>query len=81
LLFLLTVPTESWSGPFRLLGWLLPMTPGVELLRELMARGQGLNWGLLAIALLNGGIYFGLGLAGFRWAEREAKHRGKLSGY
>lgn len=81
LLFVLTVPVESWVGGTRWLGWLLPMTPGAGLLRELMARGQGLDWQLFAIALLNGGSYFILGLYLFRYAEREAKHRGKLSGY
>jgi ABC-2 type transport system permease protein len=81
LLFVLTVPVESWISSIRWLGWLLPMTPGAGLLRELMARGQGFDWQLFAIALLNGIAYFTLGLFLFRYAEREAKHRGKLSGY
>lgn len=81
LLFVLTVPVETWGGSSRLLGLLLPMTPGAGLLRELMARGQGLDWGQWMIALVNGSVYFILGVLLFRWAEREAKRRGKLAGY
>lgn len=81
LLFLLSVPIEDWQGSASLLSWVLPMTPGAGLLRDVMARGQDLNWGVLAIALLNGSIYFALGLGLFAWAERETKRRGKLGGY
>ncbi|MBD3880418.1 ABC transporter permease [Phormidium tenue FACHB-886] len=81
LLFLFTVPVENWTGSLRTVGNLLPMAPGAGLLREVMARNQGLDWGVLAIALLNGAIYFALGLTLFRWAERETKRRGKLGGY
>jgi ABC-2 type transport system permease protein len=81
LLFLLSVPTETWAGSTRLLAWLLPMVPGAGLLREVMARKQGLDWGWLAIAFVNGGIYFALGLFLFRLAERETKRRGRLGGY
>lgn len=81
LFFLLLVPSEGWPGGYRLIGWFLPMTPGAGLLRALMARGQALDLTQLLIALLNGAVYLGLGLLAFRWAEREAKRRGKLTGY
>lgn len=81
LLFLFTVPVETWSGHWQILGWLLPMAPGAGLLRDVMARNQALNWGDWIIALLNGGIYFGLGLLLFRWAEQRVKREGKLGGY
>jgi ABC-2 type transport system permease protein len=81
LLFLLTIPTETWVGSPRLLGLLLPMTPGAGILRDLMARGQPLELLQFVLALLNGIAYFSLGLVLFRWAERETKRRGKLSGY
>jgi ABC-2 type transport system permease protein len=81
LLFLLTVPIETWAGPAQFLGMLLPMTPGAGLLRAILARGEGLDWLQWAIALANGGFYFGLGLLVFRWAERLAKRQGKLAGY
>lgn len=81
LLFLLTVPTETWTGSLRLVGLLLPMMPGAGLLRDLMAREQMLDPIAFAIALSNGAAYFALGLFLFRWAERETKRRGGLGGY
>ena len=81
LLFLLTVPTETWTGPVRVLSLLLPMMPGAGLLRNLMARGQMLDPIAFAIALGNGAAYFTLGLFLFRWAERETKRQGRLGGY
>lgn len=81
LLFLLTVPSETWTGSMKILGLLLPMTTGAGLLRDLMARQQPLNLTQLSFALLNGAVYFGLGLLLFRWAERETKRRGRLGGY
>jgi ABC-2 type transport system permease protein len=81
LLFLMATPTETWQGPLRLARWLLPMTSGAGLLRDLMARGDALDLGQLGLALLNGMAYLAIGLLLFRFAEREAKRRGKLSGY
>jgi ABC-2 type transport system permease protein len=81
LLFLLTIPTETWSGTQQVLGWILPMTTGAGLLRDLMARSQSLDLSLLGLALANGLIYFAIGVTLFRWAERETKRRGKLAGY
>jgi ABC-2 type transport system permease protein len=81
LLFLFTAPVETWTGTARFLGWLVPMAPGAGLLRAVMARGQGLDGLGLAIALLNGAVYLGLGLLLFHFAERETKRRGKLGGY
>lgn len=81
LLFLFTAPVETWTGRWQWFGWLLPMTPGAGLLRDVMARGASLDLGRLAIALLNGGIYFAVGIALFKFAERETKRRGKLGGY
>jgi ABC-2 type transport system permease protein len=81
LLFLLSVPTETWSGTGKVLALVLPMTAGAGLLRNLMARGMDLDWGQWAIALANGIIYFSLGLLLFRQAERETKRRGRLGGY
>lgn len=81
LLFLLSVPTETWVGSGRVFALFLPMTSGAGLLRDLMARGLELNWGQWAIALINGMIYFSLGLFLFHQAERETKRRGRLGGY
>lgn len=81
LLFLLTTPIETGTGPAQILAQLLPMTTGAGLLRDLMARGESLNFHLLTIAFVNGAAYFAVGIMLFRLAEREAKRRGMLSGY
>ncbi|MEL7507036.1 MAG: ABC transporter permease [Cyanobacteria bacterium J06633_23] len=81
LLFLLAAPTEDWSGRARLIANFLPMLPSTGLLRDLMARGEGLDISLLGVALLNGAAYFTLGLLVFGWAERQAKRKGILGGY
>lgn len=80
-LFLLTTPTETWTGPAKILAQLLPMSPGAGLLRDLMARGESLNVTKLGIAIINGAVYFTIGLLLFHFAERTAKRRGMLSGY
>ncbi|WP_017317477.1 ABC transporter permease [Mastigocladopsis repens] len=80
-LFLLTTPTETWTGPAKILAAILPMTPGAGLLRDLMARGESLNFPKLSIAFINGAVYFAVGLLLFHFAERQAKQRGMLSGY
>jgi ABC-2 type transport system permease protein len=81
LLFLLAAPLEESTGLMQYLRFLLPMLPSTGLLRDLMARGLGLDWFTYALALLNGIVYFALGLLVFRWAEATAKQRGSLSGY
>lgn len=81
LLFLLTIPTETWTGTPKLLAFFIPMNPGAGLLRDLMARGKGLDFITLTIAFTNGLIYFSIGLFLFRLAEKEAKRKGILSGY
>ncbi len=81
LLFLLAVPSESWTGSLKLLGLLLPMAPGAGLLRQVMAQGQPLQPIPLLLAMVNGALYLTFGLVMFRLAERETKRRGKLGGY
>lgn len=81
LLFLMATPTETWNNSLQVVRWLLPMTGGAGLLRDLMARGEALDLAQFVLALLNGIGYFSVGLLIFRFAEREAKRRGQLSGY
>lgn len=81
LLFLIATPFETWTGTMGIIGQVLPMTMGAGLLRDLMAREVSLNWLKLALALLNSGVYLGIGLACFRLCERQAKKRGNLGGY
>lgn len=81
LLFLMATPTETWAGSLQVVRWLLPMTGGAGLLRDLMARGEALDLAQFGLALLNGIGYFTIGVLIFRFAEGEAKRRGMLSGY
>lgn len=81
LLFLLATPTEDWTGPARVVANLMPILPSTGLLRDLMARSQGLDWNAWVIALANGLFYFAVGTLVFRWAEGKAKRQGTLGGY
>ncbi|KPQ37612.1 MAG: ABC-2 type transport system permease protein [Phormidesmis priestleyi Ana] len=81
LLFLLLAPTETWVGGAKLAAYMMPIVPSIGLLRDLMARNEGLDWGVWAIALANGLFYFTLGTLVFRWAEGKAKRQGSLGGY
>lgn len=81
LLFLLTVPSETWSGAMRIVRSLLPMTMGAGILRDLMARNLSLNVVEISLAFVNGLGYLIIGLILFRRAEVEAKRRGILGGY
>jgi ABC-2 type transport system permease protein len=81
LLFLLAAPVEEWTGPMQYLRYLLPMLPSTGLLRDVMARDLGLNWGSYSLALLNGLAYLGIGILVFRCAESIGKGRGNLNGY
>ncbi|MEM8502057.1 MAG: ABC transporter permease [Cyanobacteria bacterium P01_D01_bin.1] len=81
LFFLLATPTEDWTGPARIAANVLPILPSTGLLRDLMARGEGLDWHRWAIALANGIVYFTIGTLLFRWAEGQAKRQGTLGSY
>jgi ABC-2 type transport system permease protein len=81
LLFLVMAPVETWQGFLKYAAYLLPLTPSAGMLRELMARNAAFNTGDFAVALVNGIVYFALGLLFFTWADRTAKHRGLLGGY
>lgn len=81
LLFLLAAPLEEATGAMQYLRFFLPMLPSTGLLRDLMARDLGLDWGIYGLALLNGAAYLVGGLLVFRWAERVAKRNGSLGGY
>lgn len=81
LLFLVMTPVETWPQPWNALGYLLPMTPGSALMRNLMAARTGFSVELFAGAVVNGVVYLSLGITFFLWAERKAKQRGLLAGY
>jgi ABC-2 type transport system permease protein len=82
LMFLpLMVATEAWQSPWRELGYLIPMSPGSGMLRDIMARGAAFDFAQFGAALLNGVLYLALGILAFRLADRKARREGRLSGY
>ncbi len=64
---------------------LLPLTPGVEALRQILLHGVSLGSlardGMLLWLVGNAAVYLLLGIAIFRWNERSAKRRGTLGQY
>lgn len=81
LLFVLATPTEEWTGWGQVARWLIPMTGGAGLLRDLMARGKGLNGLEFGFALANGFAFLAIGLAVFHFCEQRVKRQGNLGGY
>lgn len=81
LFFLLTFPSEMWITSLQKLRMILPMTLGSDIMRDLMARHQSLDFSSFIMALMNSTAYFIVGLLVFRWAERQAKRNAILSGY
>jgi len=81
LFFLLTFPSEIWIRSLQNLRMILPMTLGSDIMRDLMARNQSLDFSSFLLALFNGIAYFIVGILVFRWAERQAKRKAILSGY
>lgn len=79
LLFLLTAPVETWKGLSLVLGQLLPMVPGMVMLRAMMIRGEILNPLQLLFAVMNSVGYFALGILMFQTIERYSKRKGLLS--
>ncbi|MGK0619294.1 ATP-binding cassette domain-containing protein [Meiothermus cerbereus] len=80
LIFLLQYPLEG-SGWLAKLGYFVPLVPGADLTRQMMAKEAALDWNLLGLALLNGLAYLALGIVVFSRAVQAAKRRGLLFGY
>lgn len=63
----------------------LPITQGIEVLRQVMLNRQSLlsAWadGSLPWLLVNSAIYVGVGWLIFKWCERFARHKGSLGQY
>jgi ABC-2 type transport system permease protein len=84
---LVFIPVEKWPALAGKLGGFVPLAPSAGVLRLLMATsstggaGNALTPELAAIALINGVLYFGLGMLLFVVADREARKRGLLGGY
>jgi len=81
LMFLVMTPLESIPGAARVAGYLLPLTPSVGMLRDLMARQSGLDALTFVVALANGLAYFALGILAFRAAQRRAIRNGSIAAF
>lgn len=82
LLFMIVTPVERWHGALQVLGMCIPLAPSSGVLRQLLSTATpDFNLNLYLIGLLNGLVYFLLGLLAFSHAERAAKQRGLLGGY
>lgn len=81
ILLLMTAPTETWSGWLQIVRWLLPMTGGAGLMRDLMTRNALLDPKQFILTALNGFVYLTVGMLIFDIAERKAKKSGRLGGY
>jgi ABC-2 type transport system permease protein len=81
LLFLVIVPFESWTGWARAVSFALPFVPGVGMMREVLARGQDLDWTVLGLAYANGLFYAVAGLVLFRAIVARVKRLGTLGWY
>ena len=79
------VPLDRMPGWMATIARFLPLTPGVEVLRNILLdgvslgrlSGDGTLWWLLGSAA----AYLALGIVIFRWCERLAKRRGTLGQY
>lgn len=78
LLFLVIVPVEEGS---ETLAAMLPITSAAAMLRDMMARGEALDWRDLAITFASCGFYLTIGMLLFLRSDREARRRGLLAQY
>jgi ABC-2 type transport system permease protein len=79
------LPVTSFPGWLAVIARTLPITEGIEVLREVVLQGQSLSstWanGNLSGLLLNSAVYLVVGWLVFKWGERVARKEGTLSHY
>ncbi len=79
------VSLDHMPGWMATIARLLPLTPGVEVLRKTLLEGVSLgalgSSGTLLWLVGSAAAYLVLGIAIFRWCERIAKRRGTLGQY
>lgn len=79
------VPLSRMPGWMAAIARFLPLTPGVEALRQTLLAGASLatlaSDGTLLWLVGSAAIYLLLGIAIFRWCERVAKRQGTLGQY
>ena len=81
LLLLIITPVEEWEGWAAIFGYLLPITPSTWLLRNILVRGSSPDAILAVTCIVNGALYYAIGLMLFSYAEKRARHQGIVVGY
>ncbi|MGB1252832.1 MAG: ABC transporter permease [Candidatus Promineifilaceae bacterium] len=81
LLILIITPVEDWEGIGAILGYLLPITPSIWLLRDILVRGLSPNITLAIACVVNGVLYYVVGLVLFSYTEKRARQKGLIVGY
>ena len=80
-LLLLMTPFETWEGHWPALANLIPLVPGVSLLREIMVRGGAMDPVASAAAVLGAAFWLAAGILVFRRTVTVAKEKGLIAGY
>ncbi len=79
------LPITSFPGWLAVVAQTLPITQGIEVLRQILLQGQSLSstWasGGLEGLLINSAVYLTIGWLVFKGCERIAKQQGSLSHY
>lgn len=79
------LPIGNFPGWLAAIARTLPITQGIDVLRQIILQGQSLSstWanGSLAWLLVNSTVYLLIGWLVFKWCERMAKKQGTLSQY
>jgi ABC-2 type transport system permease protein len=79
------LPISNFPGWLAAIARTLPITQGIDVLRQILLSGQSLpsTWanGSLLWLIVNSTVYLSIGWLIFKWGERVAKQQGSLSHY
>jgi len=79
------LPIERFPAWLAFIARALPITQGIDVLRNVMLNGQSLsatwNDGSLIWLILHSALYLSVGWLVFKWGERVAKRQGSLGHY
>ncbi len=81
LLFLVMTPFESWEGGLAYIGHIVPLSPSLTLLRDIMTRDIDPSLAQWIIAITNSLVYCGMGLLLFHLNSKWVKRKGILGWY
>ncbi len=80
-MFLMFAPFETWVEQGKTVVLLLPMVPGMILLRELMIHDMVFDTQLAMTAAINGVVYLVFGVMSFHLMIKSARRKGVVGGY